>query len=167
MSDPARDTFAIRDAVAGDVPSIARLIRDLARYEKLEHACDADPGRLERHLFGERAYAEALVAESDGAVIGFALFFHNYSTFRALPGVYLEDIFVEPEHRRRGIGRALLQRVIDVARQRGCGRIEWMVLDWNRDALDFYRSAFGAEALPEWTLNRVSLPGDGAAQRRS
>ncbi len=147
----------IRAARNEDTPEIIRLIRALAKYEELEHACESDAGLLEQHLFGERAYAEALVAESSDRVVGFALFFHNYSTFRTKPGIHLEDLFVEPEHRRRGIGRALLRRVIDLAAERDCGRVEWMVLDWNEPALEFYRSAFGAEALGEWVLNRVNL----------
>ncbi len=147
----------IRSARRQDVPEIVRLIRALARYEKLEQACESDAERLERHLFGDRTYAEALVAESRGRIVGFALFFHSYSTFRARPGIYLEDLFVEPEHRRRGIGRALLQRVMELAAERDCGRVEWMVLDWNKPSIDFYRSAFGAETLDEWVLNRVNL----------
>lgn len=147
----------IREARSEDVAEIIRLIGALAKYEKLEHADESDAGRLDRHLFGERAYAEALVAASTDGIVGFALFFHNYSTFRTKPGIYLEDLFVDPEHRRRGIGRALLRRVIDLAKERDCGRVEWMVLDWNEPALEFYRRAFGAEALGEWVLNRVNL----------
>ena len=150
----------IRTAQSEDISEIIRLIRALAKFEELEHECESDAGFLEKHLFGDRAYAEALVAEFSGRIVGFALFFHNYSTFRTKPGIHLEDLFVEPEHRRRGIGRALLERVIDLAAERDCGRVEWMVLDWNKPALEFYRSAFGAEALGEWVLNRVNLAPD-------
>lgn len=157
----------IRAARRSDTPDIVRLIRALAEFEKLEHECFSDTDLLEQHLFGERTYAEALVAEFDGRVVGFALYFHNYSTFRARPGIHLEDIFVESAYRRRGIGQALLQRVIDLAAERDCGRVEWMVLDWNQSALDFYRSAFGAEALGEWVLNRVNLLRDEKQGERS
>lgn len=157
MSSSPLPDFTIRQSSPADVPEIARLIRALARYEKLENQCDADEDRLATHLFGPRSFAEAWVAETADRIVGFALFFHNYSTFRALPGIYLEDIFVEPVYRRRGIGRALLQRIVDLGRERGCGRVEWMVLDWNEPAMNFYRDTFGAEVLREWVLNRVSL----------
>ena len=150
--------FEIRAARRDDLDEIVRLIRALAEYAKLE--CAAEEGRLRRDLFGERPYAEAVVAESDGEVVGFALFFHNYSTFRARPGIYLEDLFVDPHKRRLGIGRALLDRVLEIGRERQCGRVEWMVLDWNRPALEFYRRAFGAESYDQWVLNRVSLQDD-------
>ena len=157
MTEPE---FEIRPARPNDAAAITRLIRALARYEKLEAECAASEPVIAHHLFGRHPYAEALVAERGGDVVGFALFFHNYSTFRARPGIHLEDIFVEPEHRRRGIGRALLERVLDLARARRCGRVEWMVLDWNEPALEFYRHAFGAEARREWLLNRVTLADD-------
>ena len=157
MEEPRPQGFEIRAAAPEDVADITRLIRELALYEKLEAHCDADESRLRSHLFGSPSYAEAFVADVGGRIVAFALFFHNYSTFRALPGVYLEDIFVDPQYRRRGIGRALLERVIRIAEERGCGRVEWAVLDWNKPAMDFYHQAFGAEALPEWVLNRISL----------
>ncbi len=149
----------IREATPDDVREIVRLIHALARYENLEEQCVSEADRLARHLFGDRTFAEALVAESAQRVVGFALFFHNYSTFRTQPGIYLEDLFVDPEHRRRGIGRALLSRILAIERERDCGRVEWAVLDWNESAQDFYRRAFGAEALKEWVLNRVTLDG--------
>lgn len=145
----------IRPAVRADVPALFALIGELARYEKLEHACVGDPARLEEHLFGSRPYCEALVAEEAGRVVGFALFFHNYSTFLTRPGVYLEDLFVLPAERRRGHGRELLRAVARLAIERGCGRFEWAVLDWNTPAIRFYES-LGAEPLDEWRLFRLT-----------
>ena len=148
-------TVAIRPAEAADVPAIAGLIRGLARYEKLEQEVTMTEELLARNLFGQHRYAEALIAEDDGAPIGFALFFHNFSTFLAKPGIYLEDLFVVPEHRRRGIGRALLQRLAKIAVERDCGRLEWSVLDWNRDAIGFYER-LGARPNSEWTVYRLA-----------
>jgi GNAT superfamily N-acetyltransferase len=145
----------IRPAVPGDVPAIARLILALADYERLRHEADPDPGRLREHLFGVRPCAEALVAEDGGDVVGFALFFTTYSTFLARPGLYLEDLFVLPEHRRRGVGTALLRRLANLAVSRGCGRLEWSVLDWNEPALHFYRR-LGARPMDEWTVQRLT-----------
>src|SRR5437016_10665066 len=119
----------IRPATAADVPTIAQLIRALAEYERLPQW--VDEARLHDHLFGLRPYAEVLLAEDDGEVVGFALFFHNYSTFRAQPGIYLEDLFVKPERRGRGHGKALLRGLARLAMERGCGRLDWAVLDWN------------------------------------
>lgn len=114
-----------------------------------------DPARLQEHLFGPRPYAEAIVAEHDGEVIGFALFFHNYSTFLGRPGIYLEDLFVLPEHRGHGHGKALLHELARLAVKRGCGRLEWSVLNWNEPSIFFYRS-LGAEAMTEWSVYRLS-----------
>jgi ribosomal protein S18 acetylase RimI-like enzyme len=147
----------IRCAVVADVPTIARLIHALADYEKLAHAVRLDEERLRLHLFGQRPYAEALVAEDAGAVVGFALFFHNYSTFRAQPGLYLEDLFVVPECRDRGHGKALLTALARLAVERGCARLEWSVLDWNAPAIGFYR-ALGANPQDEWTVYRLDGP---------
>jgi GNAT superfamily N-acetyltransferase len=147
--------LAIRSAEAPDVPVIAELIRGLARFEKLEDEVTMTEERLTKNLFGPHRFAEALLAEEAAAPVGFALFFHNFSTFLALPGIYLEDLFVVPEHRGRGIGRALLKHLARVAVERGCGRLEWSVLDWNRDAIGFYER-LGARANSDWTVYRLT-----------
>jgi GNAT superfamily N-acetyltransferase len=151
----------IRPAAPGDVPAIARLIRALAEYERLAHEVVLDEGRLHEHLFGPRPYCEALIAEDDGTAVGFALFFHNYSTFLAKPGIYLEDLFVLPEYRSRGHGKALLASLAKLAFERGCGRLEWAVLDWNEPAIGFYKS-MGAISMDEWTVYRMT--GDALKQ---
>jgi GNAT superfamily N-acetyltransferase len=145
----------IRPAAPEDVPAIADLIRQLARYERLEHQVVGEERDLHEHLFGSRRFAEVLLADDDGRVVGFALFFHNYSTFLARPGVYLEDLFVMPGDRRRGWGRALLSALARVAVERECGRLEWSALDWNEPALAFYR-ALGADIMSEWRILRVA-----------
>jgi len=144
----------IRTATAADVPAIARLIRGLADYEKLAHLVTLDESRLGQHLFGPRPFAEVLLAEDGGRVVGFALFFHNYSTFIGEPGIYLEDLFVEPGYRGRGHGKALLVALARLAVERCCARLDWVVLDWNSPAIQFYRS-LGAEPLDEWTGYRL------------
>src|SRR5207247_6355366 len=126
-------TLSIRPGELKDVPLIAELIRGLARYEKLEHEITMTEEKLTAHLFGERRYAETLIAEDGGQPVGFALFFHSFSTFLAQPGLYLEDLFVVPARRGAGIGRALRERLAQVAVDRGCGRLDWAVLDWNKD----------------------------------
>lgn len=152
----------IRPATPADTATICRLIRDLAEYEKLTDQVVLDEARLREHLFGQRPFAEALIAEDDtGTAVGFALFFHNYSTFLGQPGLYLEDLFVRPEHRGRGHGKALLAALAKLAVERGCGRLEWSVLDWNEPALGFYR-ALGAVPMDEWTVYRLT----GDALRR-
>jgi GNAT superfamily N-acetyltransferase len=148
-------TLRIRPADAADVPVIAALIRGLARFERLEDEVTMTEERLAENLFGQRRYAETLLAEEAGTPVGFALFFHNFSTFLALPGIYLEDLFVVPEHRGRGIGRALLRQLASVAVERGCGRLEWSVLDWNRDAIGFYER-LGATPNSQWTVYRLT-----------
>jgi len=145
----------IRSATAADTPAIVALIRGLAEYERLSADVTLDEGLLHEHLFGPRPFAEVLLAEDAGAVVGFALFFHNYSTFVGKPGIYLEDLFVKPEWRGRGHGKALLAAVARLAVERGCGRLEWSVLDWNEPAIGFYRS-LGAVPLNEWTSYRVT-----------
>lgn len=145
----------IRPATLDDVPHIVRLIRGLADYERLSHAVSLDEDRLREHLFGPQPFAEVLLAEDAGAVVGFALFFPNYSTFLARPGLYLEDLFVLPEHRGRGHGRALLAELARRAVERGCARLEWSVLDWNEPAQRFYR-ALGAAPLDDWQLYRLT-----------
>ena len=145
----------IRPAKVGDVPTISRLIRALAEFEKLAHEVAHSHEDLERTLFGERPVAEVLMAEWDGIASGFALFFHNYSTFLAKPGIYLEDLFVLPEFRGKGIGLALFEEIARLANRRGCGRFEWSVLDWNVDAIRFYRR-LGAKPMEEWTVQRLT-----------
>lgn len=147
----------VRDGVEADLSVIVRFIRDLAEYERLSDAVVLDESELRRFLFGERRYAETLIAEDAGTAhpLGFALYFHNFSTFLGRPGIYLEDLFVEPDHRGRGAGRALLARLAQLALERGCGRLEWSVLDWNAPAIGFYRR-LGAEPQDEWTVYRVS-----------
>lgn len=148
-------TLAIRPGVRADVPVIAELIRGLGRYEKLEHEITLTEERLAANLFGPHPYAETLLAEDEGSPIGFALFFHNFSTFLAQPGIYLEDLFVVPEHRGRGVGRALLKELARLAVERECGRLEWSVLDWNREAIGFYER-LGARPNSEWTVYRLT-----------
>lgn len=145
----------IRPATSADVPAIIRLIRALADYEKLSHQVVLDEERLREHLFGARPYAEVLLAEEAGDVVGYALYFHSYSTFLARPSLYLEDLFVLPERRGRGHGKALLARLARIAVERDCGRFEWMVLDWNTPAIRFYES-LGAVLAPEWQLCRMT-----------
>lgn len=157
MPAPSASLPEIRLATESDVPDIVRLIHALAEYEKLLPECHATPERIREHLFGPHPYAEALVAETDGRIIGFALYLHHYSTFKARPSLYLEDLFVEPEFRSRGVGKALLTRIIEIARARACGRVEWMVIDWNTPAIDFYKGAFHAKPVDDWTLFRVDL----------
>jgi GNAT superfamily N-acetyltransferase len=151
----ATDAYAIRPARPGDEVAIVELIRELAIYEKLEHEAKATPEGLAAHLFGARPYAEALFAEHRGDPVGFALFFPTFSTFTGKPSLYLEDLFVRPPHRGHGVGKALLARIARLAVERGCGRLEWSVLDWNTPALDFYRS-LGARPMDEWTVHRVA-----------
>lgn len=153
-------SLAIRAARPGDAAAITGLIRELADYEKLLHECKATPEAIDATLFGQKPQAECLIAEWQGTVAGFALFFHNYSTFLAKPGLYLEDLYVQPAARGHGIGKALLQRLAALALARGCGRFEWSVLDWNAPAIAFYES-LGAKAQGEWTIYRVT--GDALA----
>ncbi|HEU0054223.1 MAG TPA: GNAT family N-acetyltransferase [Longimicrobium sp.] len=156
MTDrPESTSLSIRPATEADAPLILAFIRELAEYERLAHEVVATEDGLRETLFGARAYAEVLIAEVDGAPAGFALFFHNYSTFLGRPGLYLEDLFVRPEHRGRGVGRALLAHLARTAVERGCGRLEWWVLDWNEAAIRFYRS-LGARAMDEWTVFRLT-----------
>jgi GNAT superfamily N-acetyltransferase len=148
----------IRSARPSDVPALLALIRALARYERLEHEAVGTEADLREHLFGVHPRAEvALVDDPDGggAIAAFALFFHNYSTFLCKPGLYLEDLFVLPEHRRKGYGSALLRHLATVAVARGCGRFEWSVLEWNEPAIAFYR-LLGAETMDAWRILRVT-----------
>jgi GNAT superfamily N-acetyltransferase len=141
--------FIIRAATPGDAPVLFELIKALADYEKLSHAVTGNVETLKAHLFGENPYAEALIAECEGKVVGYGLFFYNYSTFLTQPGLYLEDLFVLPDYRGRGIGKALIKSVGKIAIERNCGRLEWTVLDWNQPAIDFYQN-LGASVLPDW-----------------
>jgi GNAT superfamily N-acetyltransferase len=145
----------IRPATPADVPTIAELIRGLAEYERLSDYVTLNEDLLAEHLFGKKRYAEVLLAEDDGVVAGFALFFHNYSTFLGQPGIYLEDLFVRPELRGQGHGKALLVALAKLAVERGCGRLEWSVLNWNEPALRFYQS-LGAKPMDEWTTYRLT-----------
>jgi GNAT superfamily N-acetyltransferase len=147
--------YMIRPATAADTPTICRLVRALAEYERLAHEVVLNEAQVREHLFGPRPYAEVLLAEETGEVVGFALFFHNFSTFLGRPGIYLEDLFVSPVHRGKGHGKALLQTLARLAVERGCGRLEWSVLNWNEPAIQFYRS-LGAEPMNEWTVNRLT-----------
>ncbi len=145
---------SIRGAVRDDLPLIAQFIRDLAEYERLSHEVRFDLAALGERLFGLRPYAEVLIGEIDGAPQGFALFFHNFSTFEGKPGVYLEDLFVRPEARGLGLGKALLKRLAEIAIERDCARLEWWVLDWNEPSISLYKS-LGAKLMDEWTVMRV------------
>lgn len=147
--------FVLRGAELRDVAPIVTLIRELAEFEQLTHLLQVTPEKLRPHLFGEKPVAEAMVAEVDAQVVAFALFFTNFSTFLAQPGLYLEDLYVRPAHRGAGIGRAMLARLGKLAVDRGCGRFEWSVLDWNANAIGFYEK-MGASVLPDWRICRVS-----------
>ena len=153
MSTPT--PFTLRAAELRDVSAIVQLIRDLAEFEKLTHLVQVTPEKLRPQLFGERPAAEAMVAEVGGEVVAFALFFTNFSTFLAQPGLYLEDLYVKPAHRGSGIGRALLTRLAALAVDRQYGRFEWSVLDWNASALRFYEG-MGATLMPDWRICRVT-----------
>lgn len=154
-------TLSIRPAIAADLPLIGELIRALAEYEKLAHEVRFDETVMGEKLFGARPYAEVLIGEIDGAAQGFALFFHNFSTFEGRPGIYLEDLFVRPEARGSGLGKALLARLAELAVERDCARLEWSVLDWNEPAIGFYKK-LGARLMDDWTVMRV----DGDALRQ-
>ena len=147
-------TLIIRPATRADLPLIAQFIRDLAEYEKPVHEVRFDEATLAGHLFGSRPMAEVVIGEVGGEPQGFALFFHNFSTFEGRPGLYLEDLFVRPAARGSGLGRALLAHLAALAVERGCARLEWSVLDWNAPAIGFYEK-LGARAMSDWTIMRV------------
>lgn len=162
-------TISIRPATPADLPLIAQLIRDLAEYEKLAHEVRFNETAMGEKLFGARPYAEVVIGELDGAPQGFALFFHNFSTFEGKPGIYLEDLFVRPAARGSGLGKALLAHLAMLAVERDCARLEWSVLDWNEPAIGFYKK-LGARLMDEWTVMRVdgtALQQLGAAARVS
>jgi GNAT superfamily N-acetyltransferase len=148
-------SVTLRSATPDDAEALFQLILALAKYEKLTHQATGSAEELRSHLFGERQYIEAIVAEVDQTVVGFALFFYNYSTFLTKPGIYLEDLFVSPDYRRLGIGSALLTHLAQRAVSEGCGRLEWSVLDWNASAISFYQR-MGADVLPDWRICRVT-----------
>ncbi|MBS0328180.1 MAG: GNAT family N-acetyltransferase [Proteobacteria bacterium] len=155
-SDPAH--FSIARAAASDLAELHRMVLELAEFEHLAHLCVSTPDDLGRALFGPRPVAEALIGrlqEDSQVVAGFALFFHTYSTFLGRPSLWLEDVFVRPSHRGRGLGRRFLAELAAIARDGGCGRFEWAVLDWNRAAIGFYES-LGAAVLPDWRIARVT-----------
>lgn len=147
--------ISIRIAAEQDVPTILAFIQGLAEYEKLSEQVVATEQKLQQTLFGEKAYAEVIIVEYKQQAAGFALFFHNYSTFLAKPGIYLEDLFVLPQFRGHGLGKMLLSYLAKLAVERDCGRLEWSVLDWNQPAIDFYQSQ-GATMLHDWRINRVT-----------
>ncbi len=152
MTQPAH---TLRPATPADLPAIVGLIAELAEFEKLAHLVVLTPESLLPHLFGARPVAEAVMGEVEGRVVAFALFFTNFSTFLGRPGLYLEDLYVQPAHRGTGLGKALLAHLGALAVERGCGRFEWSVLDWNQRAIDFYQK-MGATVLPDWRICRVS-----------
>lgn len=147
--------FEIREATESDVPLILQFIKDLAEYERLAHLVIATEEQLRSTLFGTVRLAEVLIGSEDGVPAGFAIFFHNYSTFLAQPGIYLEDLFVKPEYRGRGYGKALLVRLAQIARDRNCGRVEWAVLNWNAPSIAFYKS-LGARPMEDWSVFRLT-----------
>jgi GNAT superfamily N-acetyltransferase len=150
--------FLLRAAAPADVPAIVGLIGELAEFEHLTHLLEVTPEKLAPHLFGERPVAECMLAEVAGDVVAFALFFTNFSTFLARPGLYLEDLYVQPAHRGCGLGKALLKHLGRLAHERGCGRFEWCVLDWNANAIAFYKG-LGATVMPDWRLCRIDRAG--------
>ena len=149
--------FTIRPATPHDVPAILGFIRELADYENLSHEVTATVDEMRAQLFGPTPRAEVLIACENEIPVGLALFFHNFSTFLAKPGLYIEDIFIQPVHRGKGYGKALMVALARLAIDRGCGRFEWTVLDWNQPSIDFYKS-LGAELKPEWVITRVAGP---------
>lgn len=147
--------LVIRNAVPADTSVILELIKELADYEKLSNEVTATAQDLQNNLFAENTFIEVLIAEYEYKPAGYALFFHNFSTFTGKPGLYLEDLFVRPAFRNLGIGKALLERIIKLAKDRNCGRVEWSVLNWNESAIDFYKSR-GAVPMEDWTIFRLS-----------
>ena len=152
MNNPSH---TLRPATPADLQALVGLIRELAEFEELSHLVVVTPDSLAPHLFGPRPAAEAVVGEVDGSVVAFALYFTNFSTFLGRPGLYLEDLYVQPAHRGTGLGKALLQHLAQLALARGCGRFEWSVLDWNERAIRFYQQ-MGATVMPDWRICRVT-----------
>ena len=150
-----KENLRIRSADINDTPIILKLIKDLSIYEKLSRQFNNNEELVKKYLFGEQKFAEVLIAEFDDHPVGFALFFHNYCTFVGKPGIYLEDLFVQPKMRGKGIGKKLFLEIVKIAKDRNCGRVEWSVLNWNKSAIDFYKSM---QAIPmdEWTVYRLT-----------
>ena len=158
MTDKSQNALEILPATLEDIPLILSFIKELAVYEKLSHEVVANEVLLEQTLFGDKKVAEVIIGYFQGQAVGFAIFFYNYSTFVGRPGIYLEDLYVQPEHRGQGYGRSLFTYIANLAVEQGCGRLEWSVLDWNKPAIDFYK-LLGATPMDEWTTFR--LAGDG------
>lgn len=150
-----KENLRIRSAEINDTPIILKLIKDLSIYEKLSHQFNNNEELVKKYLFGEKRFAEVLIADFENQPVGFALFFHNYSTFVGKPGIYLEDLFVRPEMRGKGIGKKLFFELVKIAKERNCGRVEWSVLNWNTTAIDFYKG-MGAIPMDEWTVYRLT-----------
>ena len=157
-SDDSAPSLSVRPGERRDIGAILQFIRELAEYEHLTHEVVADEASLDRFLFGKHPAAEAVIAEYESTPVGFALFFHTFSTFLGRPGLYLEDLYVRPDMRGKGFGKALLRHVARLALERDCGRLEWSVLDWNEPAIRFYEK-LGSQAMDDWTMHR--LTGDG------
>jgi GNAT superfamily N-acetyltransferase len=155
MIETKNPEFKLRFATKHDVPLILSFIKQLAEYEKLPHEVVATESLLEQTLFGETKVAEVIFGEYRGQAVGFALFFHNFSTFLGRPGIYLEDLFIQPELRGKGLGKIMLGYLATLAKERNCGRLEWWVLDWNEPSINFYKS-LGATPMDEWTVFRMS-----------
>ncbi len=155
MENQLKEKLVIREATKRDVALILSLIKELAVYEKLLHEVVATEDQLTEMLFGQKKYAEVLIANYDNENAGFALFFHNFSTFLGKPGIYLEDIYVKPQLRGKGIGKSLLLSLVKLAKERNCGRVEWAVLNWNESSIKFYKS-LGAKPMNQWTVYRLS-----------
>jgi GNAT superfamily N-acetyltransferase len=156
MINTSIPNFKLKHAEAQDVPVILELIKGIAEYEKLSHEVVATEELLQENLFGEKKYAEVIIGYENETPVGFVLFFHNFSTFLGRPGLYLEDLFVYEEHRGKGYGKVLLLFLAKLAQERACGRFEWVVLDWNKSAIDFYNS-LGAKQMKEWIITRVDM----------
>ena len=155
FTEPEICSYTLRPAEPRDVPTIVSLIKELAAFENLTHLLALTADTLHPHLFGSKPLVEALVGEVDGSTVAFALYFTNFSTFLAKPGLYLEDLYVQPAHRRSGLGKGLLTRLAEIAVERDYGRFEWSVLDWNADAIRFYEK-MGASVMPDWRICRLS-----------
>ncbi|MDR3626518.1 MAG: GNAT family N-acetyltransferase [Ignavibacteriaceae bacterium] len=155
MENEESGKIVIRNAVEKDIPLILNFIKELAEYEKLSHHVKVTEELLKESLFGQRRFVEVLIAEYDDEPAGQALFFHNFSSFVGRPGIYLEDLYVRPHLRKNGIGKALLQSLVNLAKERNCGRVEWAVLDWNKPSINFYKS-IGASPLNEWIIFRLT-----------
>jgi GNAT superfamily N-acetyltransferase len=155
MNKKISEKLKIRNAVESDIPLILSFIKELAEYEKLSDQVKVTEELLKESLFSKNGFVEVLIAEYDGEPAGQALFFHNFSTFVGRPGIYLEDLYVRPKLRGKGIGKALLQSLINLAKERNCGRVEWAVLDWNKPSINFYKS-IGARPMDEWIIFRLT-----------